>query len=74
MLIGLVSVMKNLEKYNIPSFDCPIDYSRLHKEELSHVSDSYDNAHLKPTLKNIHSYTFRNRRYITDGPPLPDKN
>jgi len=45
--------MKSLEKYNIPSFDCPVDYSRLHKEELGHVSNSYDNSHLSNKFLNL---------------------
>ena len=45
--------MKNLEKYNIPSFDCPVDYSRFHKEELRHVSNAYDSSHLSNKFLNL---------------------
>ena len=45
--------MKSLEKYNIPSFDCPEDHSRLHKEELAHVSSCYDHSHLSNKFLNL---------------------
>ena len=45
--------MKNLEKYNIPSFDCPDDYSKLHKEELDYVSECFDKSHLSNKFLNL---------------------